>query len=60
MKLKKCIEIGKECGLTTVGECIDNINIHSMNLFEYTKIDKELNELYVDLAKSGLSEKSLI
>ena len=43
MKLKKCIEIGKECGLTTVGECIDNINIHSMNLFEYTKIDKEMN-----------------
>ena len=38
MTLHECIEIGQECGLTTLGEAYDNINIHCMNLFLYENI----------------------
>jgi hypothetical protein len=46
MKLEEALEIGKECGLTTIEECVLNIEIHAPNLFAYTEIDKELRELY--------------
>jgi len=46
MKLKDAIEFGKDCGLNTVEECVSNIEIHAMNLFRYTEINKELKELY--------------
>ena len=46
MKIETAIEIGKNCGLTTVEECIGNIDIHAGNIFPYSEITKELNELY--------------
>lgn len=49
MKIKNCLELGKECGLTTVGQCIDNVEIHSISLFVHTDIQKEINELYMEL-----------
>ena len=45
MTLAKCIKIGKECGLETVGEAYDNIIIHSTMLFEYSKMNNEIAEL---------------
>ena len=45
MKLKTALEIGKECGLETVGESIFNIDFHAMNIFDYSKMTEELNEL---------------
>lgn len=38
MKLFECIKIGKACGLTTLGEAYDNIDIHAMNLFFMVKL----------------------
>jgi len=49
VKVKKAIRVAKECGLETFGECYNNISIHSMLLFEYSKIDEELNELQLEL-----------
>lgn len=49
MKLKECLDFGKNCGLKTLDECVLNIEIHATLLFPYTKINKELNELYEDL-----------
>lgn len=46
MKLKDCLEIGRDCGLETVGEAILNIELHSISLFAYSEIKNELNELY--------------
>jgi len=51
MRLKMCINIGKECGLTTLGEAYDNVNIHSINLFSYYEIEKELAELRSEILK---------
>lgn len=48
MKLSKALEIGRDCGLETVGECIRNIEIHSSSLFSYSDIGKELLELNTD------------
>ena len=55
MLLKAAREIGHECGLDTDYECIRNITMHSINLFEYTKINDELNELAADCVKHGVS-----
>ena len=46
MKLKDCLEIGRDCGLKTVGEAITNIELNSSSLFAYSEIKNELNELY--------------
>lgn len=54
MKLKEAREIGKECGLSTDAECIANIEIHCMNLFPYSDIDKELQELMDDCKSNGI------
>lgn len=48
MKLKEALEIGIDCGLKTVRECVRNIDIHALSLFSYSEINKELNELYTE------------
>ena len=45
MKLEECIKIGKDCGLTTLGEAYDNINHSAMSLFIWGEIPKEMAEL---------------
>lgn len=40
MKLVDAIDLGKECGLETVGECILNIDMHSPSLFSYTDVNR--------------------
>ena len=49
MNLTDAVKMGRFCGLTTVDECVSNIERHSMSLFKYTEIPKELRELYNDL-----------
>ena len=49
MNLKCCMEIGKDCGLTTIGECYDNIYHNASMLFQYQNIDKEIEELQRDI-----------
>ncbi len=51
MTLKRCIEIGKACGLTTLGEAYDNIDIHAISLFGYYDIKKELTKLRSEILK---------
>lgn len=55
MKLYKAINIAKQCELSTVGEAIDNIKIHCMNIFDYDEINKEIDELMNDFNNSELS-----
>ena len=55
MKVKMALDIGRDCGLTTVGEAIFNIEIHSMSLFDYGSTASELNELHNDW--SSLKDK---
>ena len=45
MTLKTCLEIGKDCGLETVGESVLNIDIHAMSIFTYSTITQEINEI---------------
>ena len=49
MTLQECLELGKECGLTTLDECVRNVEIHSINLFKYDAFEEELTELYEDI-----------
>jgi len=51
MTLKECIEMGRECGLITLGEAYDNISIHSTSLFKYEEIENELQELRNEIGK---------
>lgn len=45
MKLQKAIDLGKDIGLSTVEECVDNIFYHALNFFKYNEIETELMEL---------------
>lgn len=48
MKLKECLQFGKDLGLKTVEEAILNVDYHAMNIFTYDKIAEELNELFTE------------
>jgi hypothetical protein len=48
MKLKNCLDIGIGCGLDTVGECVYNIDLRAGQIFNYSKISEELDELIND------------
>ncbi|RLG42593.1 MAG: hypothetical protein DRO05_00520 [Thermoproteota archaeon] len=54
MKLKEAIELGKALGLETPEEAINNVLMHSLNLFKYEDIPKELRELIADAKKQGI------
>lgn len=49
MTLKTCLEIGMDCGLSKVSECIYNIELHAMSIFSYDNIESELKELQLDV-----------
>ena len=49
MKLKECMDLGKECGLYSIEECYDNIILHRLSLFEHNDILKEIEELQKDI-----------
>lgn len=46
MKLYDACDIGKACGLETVGEAVLNISMHAISIFAYDQLNDELNELY--------------
>ena len=48
MKLHEAVRIGKGLDFTTVSECVDSIHSFSPQLFPYSKINEELDELYED------------
>jgi len=54
MNLEQAKAFGKELGLETDAECINNIILHAVNLFGYGDIDKELKELIDDAKKNGI------
>ena len=56
MKFKEALEMGVDCGLSTVHEAIRNIEIHSINFFIYEKIRAELKELYETWDAHGCPE----
>ena len=58
MKLRECLEFGKELGLDNVGEAYLNIRYHEIQIFEYGKTVEELNE--ITLEYNELYEKGLI
>ena len=58
MKLRECLEFGKELGLEDVGEAYLNIRYHAIQIFEYGKAVEELNE--ITLEYNELYEKGLI
>lgn len=60
MKLKDALEIGKDCGLTDMGEAVLNIEIHAMNIFIYDEEEQELAELFKEVNDSGFKADDLI
>lgn len=64
MTLKSCLEIGSACGLETVLEAIMNIDIHALNIFNYSKITEEINEIIKErdelFSKSNFTNDSRI
>ena len=60
MKLINALEIGFDCGLTTVGEAIFNIHIHCINLFNYDEIEEEIKELEKDVEIYWVHKDDLI
>ena len=63
MTLKNCLKIGLDCGLETVGESIYNMEIHALNIFEYSKINQELLQIYREATdvfnKTNFTKESL-
>ena len=54
MKLSEALEIADICGLETKAEAVNNIIIHSVNLFMYEEINKEIGELVDDAKATGV------
>jgi len=54
MKLEEAIRIGKELGLKTPEECVNNILVHLSNFFRYADIPKEVDELIKDAIEHGI------
>ena len=48
MKLRECLEFGKELGLEDVGEAYSCVRLHAIQMFEYSKIAEELNEITLE------------
>jgi hypothetical protein len=46
MKLITALEAGLFCGLTSIGECVENTYIHLPNLFPYEEMAGEMTEIY--------------
>jgi hypothetical protein len=49
MKLKDCIELARACDLDNLDEALYNVTLHRGNLFVYTEIDDEIEELYQEV-----------
>lgn len=49
MKLAECLAIGKDCGLNTIAECYDYVELHYDSLFKIENLDKEILELQQDI-----------
>jgi hypothetical protein len=60
LKLIDALEIGLDCGLTTVGEAIFNIRIHCINLFNYDEIEEEIKKLEKDVETYWVHKDDLI
>lgn len=56
MKARDCLEIGRDCGLDTVGEAFLNIVFHAMNIFEYEKEEEEIGELIRSYKNNNLKK----
>lgn len=57
MRLRECLEFGKDMGLTDVGEAYLNIKNHAIQIFDYGKMAYEMNEItleYNELYNKGL------
>lgn len=58
MKLNLALEIGKDCMLESVGESMYNIDLRAGQLFAYSEIDRELEEMYEEY--TSLKNEGLI
>lgn len=54
MKLKDAIELGRDCGLETPEESVNNVLVHSTMMFPYGETAKEEAELLKESADAGV------
>ncbi len=54
MKLDAARAIGRDMGLETDAECINNMFLHAMCIFPYDVLGAELNELFEDAKLQGV------
>lgn len=52
MKLQEAMELAAVCGLTTVGEALDNVVIHAGNYFSYDEAHTEIAELVQEIIEA--------
>ena len=50
MKMLDALVLGEECGLETVLEAIENVEMHCCNLFPYSEIEHEIEEMRADIS----------
>ena len=60
MKLYECCDIGYCMGLSTIGECVDNVSVHATNLFSYDNITDELQELFKEVKDGGYADEDSV
>ncbi len=54
MTLKEAGVLGRECGLETDAECVNNIILHASMLFRWDRIGEEIDELIADAKANGV------
>lgn len=53
MTYEEMMAIGRTCGLTTVGECYDNVELHYDMFFDIGNLNAELLQLQKDICKKN-------
>ena len=51
MKMLDALVLGEEYGLETVLEAIENVEVHCCNLFQYSEIEHEIEEMRADISE---------
>lgn len=60
MKWNEAKLLAHSCDMGTDMEIIGNIHMHCMNLFDYSKISEELNELRADAISLGIDYDKIL
>lgn len=60
MKLYEACDLGYCMGMSTIGQCVDNVSANATNLFDFDDINDELQELFKEVKTGGYNDNDSV